>query len=172
MFVLAHGLEGSPNGTKAQALRGTGVELVAPDGRQKVLADRLPYLEAAIVAGAALDEPLVLVGSSYGGLAAAWLAEQYADCLSGLVLMAPALHYSEEPVTDAAALSPPPGLQVVIIHAVNDDVVPIEASRLYRDKAPDRVTLHEVDDGHRLSGHHDLMVTEAMRLHRFADAEE
>lgn len=165
MIVLAHGLEGSPNGTKAQALRGAGLPLVAPDGRRKVLRERLPDLEAAIQEACERDEPLVLVGSSYGGLASAWLAEKYADRLDGLVLLAPALHHQEPPVDDAGALAPPPGVPVVVIHAVNDDVVPIAVSRAYRDKAPDRVRLHEVDDGHRLTGHLDLIVSETRRLH-------
>ncbi len=168
MIVLAHGLEGSPNGTKAQAIRSAGLPLLAPDGRNKVLADRLPAIEAALEEAISVGGPVVLVGSSYGGLAAAWLAEAYADRIDGLVLLAPALHHTEPPVPDASALRAPAGLSVSIIHAVMDDVVPVAVSRAYRDVSPDRVVLHEVDDGHRLSGHLDLIVSEVRRLHRKA----
>ena len=58
------------------------------------------------------------------------------------------------------------GVPVVIIHATLDPIVPIEVSRAYAAKAPGQVLLHEVDDGHRLSGHLDLIATETDRLWR------
>ena len=68
-IVFAHGLEGTPNGAKITALRDAGFQVVAPDGRGLPLAQRIEGLDAATCEGG-----LILAGSSYGGLAAAWLA--------------------------------------------------------------------------------------------------
>ena len=146
MIIFAHGLEGSPNGAKVQALRAAGLVVVAPDG-----------------------QGLVLAGSSYGGLAAAWLARELGPRIDGLLLLAPALHHSEAPVHDASALCPPEGIPTVIIHGLRDDVVPIGASRAYLAAgravgAP--VTLLEVDDDHGLHGSLDLIVAQARALLR------
>ncbi len=163
MILLAHGLEGSPEGGKAQALRAAGLPLVAPDGRGKPLAERIVALEAALLSATG---PVVLVGSSYGGLASAWLAEQHGARIAALVLLAPALHHSEPPVADASRLAPPPGVPTVVIHATADAVVPVSVSRAYAARAPATVTLTEVDDDHGLGGHRDLIVAEVSRLWR------
>lgn len=154
MIIWAHGLEGSPEGAKVQALRAAGLTVHAPDGRGLVLADRLVALEAASEQWAG-SRP-VLAGSSYGGLAAAWLAARFPSRFRGLLLCAPALHYREAPVPEGP-LTAPPGLPVAVLHGVHDDVVPISASRDYAAGSPG-VTLHEVDDNHRLSGSHDRIV--------------
>jgi pimeloyl-ACP methyl ester carboxylesterase len=153
MVIWAHGLEGAPNGRKANALREAGFELVAPDGRQKTLADRLPALVQAIQA----NPGALLVGSSYGGLASAYLAGIHTDALSGVVLLAPALHWDEAPIDDASALLIPESLPCTIIHGVNDAVVPVSVSQELAKRCP-HIRLIEVDDGHSLSGSLDVMV--------------
>lgn len=169
MILFAHGLEGSPNGAKVQALRAAGLVVWAPDGQGLVLADRLPALRAAVLEHGERPpgERLVLAGSSYGGLAAAWLARELGPRIDGLLLLAPALHHSEAPVHDASALSPPEGIPTVIIHGLRDDVVPIGASRAYAAAgraAGAPVTLREVDDDHGLHGSLDLIVEQARVL--------
>lgn len=169
MIIFAHGLEGSPNGAKVQALRAAGLVVDAPDGQGLVLADRLPALREAIHRHGqrAPGERLVLAGSSYGGLAAAWLARELGPRIDGLLLLAPALHHSEAPVHDASALCPPEGIPTVIIHGLRDDVVPIGASRAYLAAgraAGAPVTLLEVDDDHGLHGSLDLIVAQARAL--------
>jgi pimeloyl-ACP methyl ester carboxylesterase len=161
VIVFAHGLEGSPEGAKIQALRQAGLSVVAPDGRGRPLAERIALLEAAT-----RDGSFVLGGSSYGGLAAAWLAAAHPDRFVGLVLCAPALHWSEPPVVDVAALTAPPGLPTVILHGLRDDVVPIDVSRRYRDRSGPHVELLEVDDDHRLHGTLDQIVAAVSRLSR------
>lgn len=141
-IVFAHGLEGSPQGRKIQHLRSNGFEVIAPDGRGLALAERLVGLEKATRQG-----DVLLAGSSYGGLAAAHLALVYPERFVGLLLMAPALHHSEAPVQDAAALRPPVGLPTIVIHGVHDSVVPIEVSRRYVQGGG---TLIEREDDHRL----------------------
>ena len=142
-IVFAHGLEGSPNGRKIQFLRASGLELFAPDGRGLALVDRLVTLEEATRGSGTL-----LIGSSYGGLAAAHLAMLYPDRFLGLLLLAPALHHAERPVHDVSLLCPPPGVPTVVLHGVRDQVVPIASSRIYAEKG---ATLQELDDDHSLA---------------------
>lgn len=52
----------------------------------------------------------------------------------------------------------PPG-EVLLIHGWKDDQVPIEDSRFYAEKYPDRVTLQEVNSDHRLSDQLDFLWT-------------
>ena len=157
MILLAHGLEGSPQGRKAQALRAAGLSLLAPDQRGKVLAERIAELEAL----SAHQSPMLLVGSSYGGLAAAWLAEAHPSRWRGILLLAPALHYEEPPALGERTA--PAGLPVVILHGIHDEVVPIEASRAYARRSPG-VLLHELEDDHRLEAHLDRIVAEVQAL--------
>ena len=117
-MVFAHGLEGSPNGRKIQALRSAGFEVIAPDGRGMPLADRIDGLEAATREA----RGLLLAGSSYGGLAAAWLAANYPDRFGALLLFAPALHYAEPPAMDPNALVAP-AIPTVIIHGLGEDLL-------------------------------------------------
>lgn len=169
VLVLAHGLEGSPDGTKVQALRVAGVPVDAPDGRGLVLADRLPGIRTALDRhrDRAEGERLVLAGSSYGGLAVAWLAQQLGPRLDGLLLLAPALHHKEAPVGDPAMLLAPEGVPTVVIHGLRDDVVPIGVSRTYAvasHAAGRQVSLLEVDDDHRLAASLDQVITQARLL--------
>jgi pimeloyl-ACP methyl ester carboxylesterase len=108
----------------------------------------------------------VLAGSSYGGLAALVVAARHSARFSGLLLLAPALHLCEPPVHDPTAIAVPQGLRAVILHGRRDDVVPIEVSRRLAERSKGNVTLHEVDDDHRLADSLDLMVTAAEELLR------
>jgi len=145
MVLLAHGLEGRPDGAKGTALREAGFEVIAPDGRQKRLCDRIADLERALED---LSE-VVLVGSSYGGLAAAYLAGRHVQRLRGVVLLAPALVWSEPPVEDPSALYIPPELPCIVIHGTRDAVIPIAVSRALAERSP-HVELWERDDDHVL----------------------
>ncbi len=160
-IVFVHGLEGSPSGAKIQALREAGFEVIAPDGRGLVLADRISLIEEAMG-----DEPVVLGGSSYGGLAAAWFAAAHPERITGLLLCAPALHWSEAPVDDPSALVAPAGIPTLVLHGRHDDVVPIDESRRYQSRSGTHVELLECDDGHRLHASLDALVAAAQRLSR------
>ncbi|MBT3219263.1 MAG: alpha/beta fold hydrolase, partial [Proteobacteria bacterium] len=123
VIVLAHGLEGSPEGTKARTLREAGFDLIAPDGRKKPLAQRIDELEEATRPG----RELILVGSSYGGLAALVLAHRHPERFHGLVLCAPALILREPPVEDPESLVVSPDLPCIVLHGIHDEIVPIDA---------------------------------------------
>lgn len=143
MIVFAHGLEGKPNGTKVRAMKEAELDVEAPDFRNEVLATRVKKL-AKIAAERGPD--LILAGSSYGGLAAAIVAEHHA--IKGLLLLAPALLRDEAP-HKVGTLKAPPGVPTVIVHGTKDSICDISASRAYRDRSPG-CTLVEVDDEHRL----------------------
>ena len=147
MIVFAHGLEGSPQGTKAQLLGTLGLSVLVPDMRAMPLRARCDLLEEHTRSGGVL-----LVGSSYGGLVAALLAQAHPERFLGLVLCAPALGWREPPNLDPSALTAPPGLPVTIIHGLQDEVVPIAQSRAYRDRSGVGVRLLEVQDDHPLRG--------------------
>lgn len=144
-LLFAHGLESGPVGKKSEALRAAGFALVAPDCRGLELAARIDVLRAAIVAE---REPPLLVGSSFGGLAAlraAALAARDGHAVRALLLCAPALGLA--PAEWAAELGPP--ARTELVHGLRDAVVPIGDSRRYA--AAYGATLFEVDDDHRLN---------------------
>ena len=45
MIIFAHGLEGSPNGSKIRALKGAGFQVIAPDFQGMALAERVNLLQ-------------------------------------------------------------------------------------------------------------------------------
>ncbi len=145
--VLAHGLEGRPDGTKATALREAGLRVVCPDHRGLVLAPRVASLVAVIRA----HPGCVLVGSSYGGLAAMAALGEVHPLVAELVLLAPALHWSEPPVDDPSTLRVPACLPAWVVHGVDDTVVPVAVSEALAARS-EHVVLHKVRDGHLLKG--------------------
>lgn len=147
MLLWAHGLEGSPVGYKVTELRRRGFDLLAPDCLQLPLAQRVAtYLR--LTEGRA---DVVLAGSSYGGLASAYLAHTVPERLRALLLLAPALHHSEEPVAHPSELRVPASVPCTVVHGTRDSIVPIEVSRALAARCP-HITLIEVDDTHGLSG--------------------
>jgi predicted alpha/beta hydrolase family esterase len=138
--LYIHGLEGSPQGHKAVALR-KSFEVVAP-------AMDTSDFEACVaqLAKVARSEKLdALVGSSFGGAVAVRLLESGA-WRGPTLLLAPAVEHF------AKGATLPEGVQVVIVHGLRDAVVSIESSRhLASTGSPKLVRLVEVDDEHRLS---------------------
>ncbi len=159
MIVFVHGLEGSPQGRKAQRLRALGLPLQVRDLRGVSLQGRYDAVERDTRGGRAL-----LVGSSYGGLVAALLAQAHPERFTGLVLCAPALGWVEPPNLDPRSLVAPAGLPVHLLHGLRDDVVPIEQSRAYQRRSGPGVTLWELDDDHALRGSLELLCERVLEL--------
>ena len=159
MIVFAHGLEGSPQGWKSQRLRGLGLPFSCLDLRGVPLQGRLEQVDEQTRGGG-----ILLVGSSYGGLVAAVLAQRHPERFTGLVLCAPALGLREAPTLAPETLVAPAGIPTVVIHGLRDNVVPIEDSRRYVARSGAGVVLHEVDDGHPLRGSLDLLCRVVMDL--------
>ncbi|MDC0722946.1 alpha/beta fold hydrolase [Nannocystis bainbridge] len=159
--VFCHGLEGSPQGRKAQALRAAGLDLVAPDFTGMNLAARV----AALLPELAAHDGCVLVGSSYGGLTAlcgAILHHRAGGRVHGLVLAAPAL-IVHEPPADALDLAPP--CPTIAIHGRDDELIPVAAVEAWAAAHP-AVRLEVVDDAHVLARSLDRIVAATAELAR------
>lgn len=138
--LFLHGLEGSPQGRKSRAL-GARFECVAP---------ALPTADFEASVACARDAlraagPDIVVGSSFGGAIALALLQRGVWC-GPTLLLAPA-----GASQGLQQLLPPGNARVVIVHAVGDDLVPVEDSRaLAQTGVADRVRLIEVEDDHAL----------------------
>ena len=159
MLVWAHGLWGSPNGSKVTAFRESGIEVISPDFNEMELIDRVELLKESIDIG-----DVLLAGSSWGGLACALTAQEKPEKLRGLLLLAPALHYPEHPNDVPEKLIAPDNVPVTIIHSTTDDIVPISASKNYIERSGNNVQLIEVEDNHVLEDSIELIISEAKKL--------
>ena len=147
--VFSHGQESGPWGTKIRAMS----ELVKRLGCQcdsidyQGIADPTERVDKLLAECAAIDDSLVLVGSSMGGhVATAAAAELRA---AGLFVLAPAYF-----VPGYEELTPtPPDMPICIVHGWNDDVVPVENS--IRFAAACNAELHLLDSDHRLTANID-----------------
>jgi len=140
-----HGLESGPHGAKYQSIK-SKFPVESPDFQGLDLVERLAKAEEAT-----RDcKDAVLVGSSFGGLVAALTYDRFPERFRTYILLAPALHTDR---SDGIEHVPKDGL---IIHGIPDDVVPIgpvrEFARFHKLK------LIEVQDDHRLSASHDLLL--------------
>ena len=136
-----HGLEGSPQGAKAQ--------LFAEHFTALTPAMNTHDFEGCVASHAATIgsfQPDVLVGSSFGGAVAVAILQRGVWRGPTLLLAQAAQHFGLAPQL-------PEGVHVWLVHGQRDDVVDIEDSRaLARSGTPDRVRLIEVDDDHSLHG--------------------
>ena len=159
MLIWAHGLWGSPNGSKVTAIRESGVEVNSPDFNNMELDERVEILNNLVA-----KEKVVLAGSSYGGLACALVAQQYPEQIKGMLLLAPALHLPESPNDDPEKLIAPNDFPITIIHSVTDEIVPIRASKDYIERSGNNLRLIEVEDSHVLENSFSLIISELNKL--------
>jgi len=146
MIIYAHGRSGTPWGAKVTALRAAGFEVEAPDLRPLDLAGRLRKLDEITRRQRGL-----LIGSSYGGLAALLLAMRHPERIHALLLLAPAINVYEPPVEDPQLLVVPSTVRTIILHGTRDEVVPISYSQALAARSGMGTRLVEVDDDHRLA---------------------
>jgi hypothetical protein len=135
-LFFCHGLEGSPQGRKVQALRAAGHEVIAPE----LPTDFDQAVRIATTAAKAESVDL-LIGSSRGGAVAMVLARTR---LVPLILLAPAWRNNKvDPVVEA---------DTRIIHGIKDVIVPLADSiQLEEDNGLPAGNLIPVNDEHRLS---------------------
>jgi predicted alpha/beta hydrolase family esterase len=133
-ILFLHGLESSPNSTKATFLRDSGHEVIAPE------LDRDDWDQSVSAARRAITvhEPDVVVGSSRGG-AVAMAAMPSAP----LVLVAPAWAIYAPWATVSG--------RTTVIHSRDDDIIPYEESEKLRKLFG--VELIEAGISHRMSDH-------------------
>ena len=137
-ILFLHGLESGPHGSKYQALKKMFGDVLAPDctGIEDE-EQRLRIIQQALKAE---KDPVLVVGSSMGGLMALLLNQANPDKVAGMVLCAPAIHRPAAEGLDFETLPP-----TIVIHGRADTVVPFSCSAVFGDR------LIAVDDDHRLS---------------------
>jgi pimeloyl-ACP methyl ester carboxylesterase len=156
-LLFCHGLHSGPVGRKSEALRAAGHHVTAPDCRNLNLLSRVEQIALAI---ANAPPATVVVGSSFGGLAAVCaLLRTSVVQVRGLLLCAPALHVRQPPA-DATALTTV--VPTVIVHGTHDDVVPIHVSQQFA--ARTGCELVEVDDDHSLGSSMSVLLDLVERL--------
>ncbi|BAU63764.1 hypothetical protein STA3757_11310 [Stanieria sp. NIES-3757] len=192
-YIYLHGFASSPQSHKAQYLRdrfaSIGINLTLLDLNQGDFSHLTltRQIQQTVAAFPSPDTPVTIIGSSFGGLTAAWLGETYPQ-VQRLVLLAPAFnflahwlpklgeaqrqqwqqsgylsayHYGEgrmlplhyQFVVDLSKYDDSQlrrALPTFIIHGLNDDVIPITASRNYSSQRP-WVKLIELESDHGLT---------------------
>jgi len=111
--VFIHGLESSSTGTKGSYFRGKYPDMIVKD-YEGTLDQRMEKLENDLKG----KDHLILVGSSFGGLMAAIFACKNPTRVRSLVLLAPALTYTDfHPICREALATP------VTLYQGSDDTV-------------------------------------------------
>ena len=143
--VFSHGKESGPWGTKIRAMAELARELgcVADSVDYQGIADPSERVEKLVREAGAINDALVLVGSSMGGHVATAAADSVGA--AGLFVLAPAYYMPGY----EALTPPPPGMPVSIVHGWRDDIVPVDNSIRYARAC--HAELHIVDGDHRLS---------------------
>ena len=159
MIIWAHGLWGNPNGSKVTAIRNSGIKINSPDFNNMELGERVEVLDNLVSNG-----DVTLVGSSYGGLACALVAQKYPENVNGMLLLAPALHLPESPNDETEELVAPTNFPITIIHSFTDEIVPISASKDYIKRSGNNLRLIEVEDSHVLENSFTLIISELSKL--------
>ena len=154
-----HGLDSSPQGTKGTLLREHYPTCWIPELSSDVY-QRLEFLEREMPA------PMLVVGSSLGGLTAILHAMRHPEMFRGLVLLAPAVGAKDKEFFTAEqrqvleSLYIPRAIPAVVIAALRDELIPVAAIRRLIERSPDRerIELLEVDDDHNLHDSLGLML--------------
>ena len=153
-LYFLHGLEGSPQGTKASYLKRHYPQVVCPP-LSPDLDQRLAVLRS-IIRG-----PALLIGSSLGGLSALAFAMEAPQLVLGMVLVAPAVGYYESERLSAEqrdlldGLYVPQGIPTQILAAERDHLIPPQSIRdlVERSPEPKAVGLTFYDDVHSMNQH-------------------
>lgn len=158
-LCFLHGLDSSPQGTKASFLRAYDSRCLIPNLPPDIN-ERLKVLKHELRA------PVLLVGSSLGGLTALMYAMSHPEMVHGLVLLAPAVGikiedlFTDEHKRIMSSVYIPQGIPTKLIVGLRDDVIPLSSIRAMIERSPDpaNIQLLEVDDDHDLHKSLDLML--------------
>lgn len=95
-YFYLHGFASSPRSTKARQLRdrfqSLHLSLEVPDLNQNDFQQLTLTRQIEQVKSLLLKDPVTLIGSSFGGLTAAWIAQE-CEQVDRIILLAPAFHY-------------------------------------------------------------------------------
>jgi pimeloyl-ACP methyl ester carboxylesterase len=139
MFI--HGLESSPQGTKAVFFRKRYPDMLIPHFTGP-LRERMDQLNA-ILAG---KREITLVGSSFGGLMASIFAMENEDRTRKLILLAPAINLMDLNAYTKGTLA----LPVWIYHGTQDEVIALEEVEKVARNIFSDLRFHAVEDDHYL----------------------
>jgi pimeloyl-ACP methyl ester carboxylesterase len=154
-----HGLDSSPLGTKSRLLKKhypeCKIPVLPPD-----IHTRLALVEQEI------KQPILVVGSSLGGLTALMFAERHPELTAAMLLMAPAVGcreeslFTEEQKKVLESVYIPAKTPTIIIAGVKDEVIPLASIRamVARSPHPQKIQLNEVDDDHNLHNSLEMML--------------
>ena len=164
-LCFLHGLDSSPQGTKASFLRAYDSRCLIPNLPPDIN-ERLKVLKHELRA------PVLLVGSSLGGLTALMYAMSHPELVHGLVLLAPAVGikiedlFTEEHKRIMSSVYIPQGIPTKLIVGFRDEVIPLRSIRemIERSPEPANIQLLEVDDDHDLHKSLDLILQAIERI--------
>jgi pimeloyl-ACP methyl ester carboxylesterase len=150
-LCFLHGLDSSPQGRKGTLLREHYPDCWIPLLSSDVYR-RLEVLEREMPA------PMLVVGSSLGGLTAILFAMKHPERVRGMVLLAPAVgakdkdFFTTEQRQILESLYIPQGIPTALIAGLRDELIPVAAIQRLVERSPDRerIELLEVDDDHNL----------------------
>lgn len=158
-LYFLHGMESSPQGTKAQLLKKHYPACIIPELPPN-LAVRDQILQRLI------KQPAWLIGSSLGGLSALFFAMINPRLVKAMVLLAPAVGFFDESIFGPEEQQRihstyiPSGIRCTILAALNDKVIPLVAIKELVDRSPDRqrIIYREVEDEHSLNRFPELLL--------------
>jgi pimeloyl-ACP methyl ester carboxylesterase len=160
--IISHGLQSSPEATKATALaaraRALGWSVEIPDYRDLDAVSQLGDVLGRIARLQSLAQgrsPLVLAGSSMGAFICARVS--LAVPVLGLFLMAPPTELEGFEIRLEAADAP-----TRIVHGWHDELIPAQEVVRWAKLRSDQLVL--VDDSHRLAGHVEFCADEFARF--------
>ena len=141
-LIYLHGSDSNSNSGKARLFRERFPGMLTPDFTG-TFDERMAQLYSILSNTA----DWTLIGSSYGGLMGTIFTLEHATQVRKLILLAPAL--TLDPL---ASLSNPQRVSVPthLIHGTLDTVVPLEPVRAVAQKLFTGLTIHIVEDDHRL----------------------
>ena len=142
LLIYIHGSESDSNSGKARQFREWFSGMLTPDFKGS-FDERMSQLRSIL----STRTGWMVIGSSYGGLMATVYAREDEARVRKLILLAPALM-----LDPLASLSKPTPISVptVLIHGTLDTVVPLEPVREIAERLFRNLTLHIVEDDHRL----------------------
>ena len=164
-LCFLHGLDSSPQGTKASLLRAYDPSCLIPNLPPDIN-ERLKVLNHE------LRVPVLLVGSSLGGLTALIYAMSHPEMVHGLVFLAPAVGtkveglFTGEHKRIMSSVYIPQEIPTVVIAGFRDEVIPLSSIRAMIERSPDpaNIQLLEVNDDHDLHQSLDLMLQTIERI--------
>jgi pimeloyl-ACP methyl ester carboxylesterase len=168
-LCFLHGLDSSPQGTKARLLKQHYPDCLIPELPPDI------YVRVALVEKK-VAEPMVFTGSSLGGLTAVMYAMRHPAMVKGMILLAPAVGSRDKSIlADSVdglleSLYIPETIPTAVIAGIKDELIPISSIRtlVRRSPQPEQIRVHEVFDDHSLHKSLDLMLETIDQIRKLA----